>query len=338
MTSRPIAVLFSFPAPRPTSNPYVAQLVACMPGDIEVLTFSWRAALLGRWDVFHVHWPEILLRGNSWLSSIAKQLLTVALLLRVRITRRAVVRTLHNQGPHERPSRLEAVILGLFDRWTTETISLNKSVKSHLHKPDSVILHGDYSSWFDQYPHPETERGRLLFFGQIRPYKQVEALATAFRQTDDEALSLHVVGLPKSADLAVSIQRAAEGDKRISLNLSHADDRELSHQIGKAELVVLAYREMTNSGAALLALSLGRPILVPASEATRELSTEVGPRWVLLFEGSLSSEVLVSALATLRDGSARTNRLPDLSQRGWPGIGRRHEAVYRSAIQRASPS
>ena len=178
--------------------------------------------------------------------------------------------------------------------------------------------------------------GRLLFFGQIRPYKQVEALAVAFRGAADDSLSLHVVGLPKSEELGLSIKRAAEGDQRISLDLSHADDRELAREIGEAELVVLAYQEMTNSGAALLALSLDRPVLVPTSEATRELSDEVGAGWVLFFDGSVSSEVLVSALNDLRDGSAQRTDKPDLSQRDWPTIGRHHESVYRSAIRRAA--
>jgi beta-1,4-mannosyltransferase len=176
----------------------------------------------------------------------------------------------------------------------------------------------------------------MLFFGQIRPYKQVEALIAAFRETTDDSLALHVVGSPKSEELGLAIRRAADGDRRISLNLSHAADQELSAEIGEAELVVLAYQEMTNSGAALLALSLGRPVLVPASDATRELSNEVGPGWVLLFDGKVSGEILQSALRDLRDGSGSRAERPDLGQRDWSTIGRLHERVYRTALQNAA--
>ena len=49
----------SFPTPRPTTNPYLVMLrdaVDAVPG-VTVRTFSWRAALTRRADVFHVHWP-----------------------------------------------------------------------------------------------------------------------------------------------------------------------------------------------------------------------------------------------------------------------------------------
>lgn len=58
----PIVVLQSFRTPRPTTNPYIVMLgetLRTTPG-VVLLNFSWRRALFGRFDVFHVHWPEIL--------------------------------------------------------------------------------------------------------------------------------------------------------------------------------------------------------------------------------------------------------------------------------------
>ena len=51
-TARPIRVLQSFPAPRPTTNPYIVMLarsLAATPG-LAVRTFTWRTALAGRYD------------------------------------------------------------------------------------------------------------------------------------------------------------------------------------------------------------------------------------------------------------------------------------------------
>ncbi len=64
--------------------------------------------------------------------------------------------------------------------------------------------------------------------------------------------------------------------------------------------MVLPYREMHNSGAALTALSLNRPVLVPDNEVNRELAEEVGPGWVFRYDGELTGRHLLDALAAHR--------------------------------------
>src|SRR4051794_31037997 len=66
-----------------------------MPG-VEVQTFSWRRALRGGYSVFHVHWPEILVSGRSRSKKLVRQCLFVLFLLRLRLTRTPLVRTMHN--------------------------------------------------------------------------------------------------------------------------------------------------------------------------------------------------------------------------------------------------
>jgi beta-1,4-mannosyltransferase len=62
-----LTVLQGFPVPRPTTNPYLVMLAQSLreqPG-VTVLPFSWRTALVGRFDVYHSHWPEILVGGRT---------------------------------------------------------------------------------------------------------------------------------------------------------------------------------------------------------------------------------------------------------------------------------
>ncbi len=329
-----VVVLQSFPQPRATSNPYVAQLAASMPSEIGILTFSWPRAIFGRWDVFHVHWPEILMRGSSWWRSLGRQALTLWLLFRIRFTGKPMVRTLHNVRPHEPQTRVQSVLLWLLDRWTSEFIKLTPCTVVARDRPQTVILHGHYRDWFARYTIPDPVPGRLLFFGFIRPYKQVENLLSAFQSVGSSSLTLHVVGQPQSHRLAASVRNAAAGDARITLRLDHRTDAELTHEIGESELVVLAYREMTNSGAALLALSLDRPVLLPGSEATRQLADEVGPGWVLCFDGELQGTTLRDALDAVRKSARSRGERPDLSRRQWRSIGQQHADVYSSALVR----
>ena len=337
MDDRRIRVLQSFPEPRPTTNPYLIQLVASLPEDVEVVTFSWFRALLGRWEVFHVHWPETLLHGRTPMRALVHQILGLAVLLRIKVTRRALVRTMHNLAPHEQRSRRARWILAMFDRWTTLTIDLSAVTIGALGRPSLLIPHGDYADWFAGQKREAEVSGRLLFFGMIRPYKQVPALVSAFVALSDPDLSLRIVGQPHSAELAAAIETARAGDGRVTIEFGHASDARLVAEVTSAEVVVLPYREMVNSGAALLALSLGRPVIVPESVTTADLAAEVGPGWVELLntaEPQVSSATLADALHRLRSAASQRSTAPNLQARGWATIGAAHAAAYRAAVRR----
>lgn len=326
----PLVVLQSVPRPRPTTNPYLVMLIDSLrEAGAEVTTFSWRAALLGRYDVFHVHWPENLLRGDSPLRTVARQLATLALLVRLRLTRRPIVRTLHNVQRHETNDRGEGWLLRLFDRWTSYGIAINAHTNPPAGLPTAVILHGHYRDWFARFPQSAPVPGRLAYFGLIRPYKGVEDLIAAFRGLPGEQLSLTVSGKPRTPELAEELRAGGAGDDRITLELEYVTDERLAARVSEAELVVLPYREMHNSGAALAALSMSRPVLLPANAVNAELGDEMGPGWVLTYSGDPTTEVLQQGLAELA-ATERSPR-PDLSRREWSETGRLHLAAYAEA-------
>ena len=59
-----LRVLESFKPPRKTTNPYIVMLYSALQKACDIHAFSWREALRGDYDVFHVHWPEVLLRSD----------------------------------------------------------------------------------------------------------------------------------------------------------------------------------------------------------------------------------------------------------------------------------
>lgn len=335
-----LTVLQSFQRLRPTSNPYLAQLVASLPPGVRTLTFDWRTALLGRYDVLHVHWPEVLFLRAGRLRSVAGGLLFALLLLRCRLLRVPIVRTAHNLAPHEERQRWVRALLRWCDRRTTLWIRLNPDTRPPGDGAVETILHGDYAAWFADRPHPDAIPGRLAYFGLIRPYKGVEHLLAVFRALPDPDLRLHVAGKPDSAELEQRIRGAAASDRRVELSLSYLDDDALARVVGESELVVLPYREMHNSGALLLALSLDRPVLVPRNDVNEELAQEVGPGWVHLYDGPLEPSHVQAALADRRKGQDATE--PDLSRRRWPLIGEQHARAYARAVgltgRRTAPS
>jgi beta-1,4-mannosyltransferase len=292
---------------------------------VQVMTFSWRNALLGRYDVLHLHWPEAVVARRSalrrWLASLALMLV----LLRAKVRRVAVVRTLHNVEPHERQAGPVRAVLWLADRWTTWWILLNRHTTTPRPGPSSVIPLGDYGTWYGD-PRPCVEDGPVVAIGQIRAYKNLDQLVRAARGVPGCALV--VAGAVSDQRLEAELLSAADGDARIDLRFGHVADADLAELIASSRLVALPYRRMHNSGAALLALTLGRPVLVPDNAVTADLADEVGDGWVHRFTGELAPEDLDAAMA-----ARCPDRGPDLSARAWETIGDCHVEVFLAAAR-----
>lgn len=330
----PLSVLQSFPEPRTTTNPYLVMLRRSLmnePG-VRVQTFTWPRALLGRHDVFHVHWPEILVSGRGPLRRGLRRALFALLLVRLKLRRTAVVRTAHNVRPHARVSKVERLLLGLLDRRTAMVVRLNEMTPVPDGTSSVTIPHGHYRDWFAADRAVPREHQRIAYVGLIRPYKGVDRLVRAFASTAERSpgARLEVAGHPSSAEVSEQVRAAAEGDARTSLTLAFVPDQELVEVVSRAELVALPYREMHNSGAALMALSLDRPVLVPDNAVTSLLAAEVGDQWVLRYDGELTGDVLLWALTCAADVPADAR--PDLSQRNWDRAGAEHVTAYRAAV------
>ncbi|PZR54251.1 glycosyl transferase [Xylanimonas oleitrophica] len=330
MAGRTVTVLASHREPSATTNPYITLLVRALratPG-VELVPFSTRRALLGSYDVVHLHWPEVLMDGRRRAGRAARELVTLLLLLRLTLTRTPVVRTVHNVGLPQDSTRVQRLLLRWFDRLTRHAVVLNEHTPVPAGATATLVPHGHYRDWYGR-PTREPVPGRLQYVGLVRRYKGVEALVRAFTETTDPSLTLGVAGRPSSDDLVAEIEAAAAGDPRISTHLAFLGDAELVEAVSAAELVVLPYRFMHNSGSVLAALSLDRPVLVPDNEVNRLLAAETGPGWVHTFEGTLTGAALERALRAAREPRAAA---PDLSGREWAHAGAAHARVYRRAV------
>lgn len=322
------------PRLRPTTNPYLIMLrssIEAQPG-VTVIDFSWSNAFFGRADVYHAHWPEILLTGRTPTRRRVREGLVAAYLTWCAVRGQALVRTFHNA---ELPSELTGVQTGLLHVWERATdlwIVLNPQSQPPGSASRVLIPHGHYRDWYRRDDQPATVPGRLAFFGLVRRYKGVDRLVRSFREMDDPTnrLSLEVAGKPSSEELSAELESLADGDPRVTLDFSFLSDDEIVALVGRAQLVVLPYRQMHNSGGVLTALSLDRPVLVPDNPVTRQLAQEVGPEWVQTFADELGREDLDRALTATASLSGRAR--PDLSQREWEMSGAEHVRAYRQAV------
>lgn len=327
-TTDRVRVLHSLAPPDGTTK-YVDQMTESAPDDVDVSYFSWKRAITGDYDVLHLHWPEFLLRARTGRVRLGKRQAMRATLLLTRWRGIPIVRTVHNLHPHEQGGRAEQRLLSRIDRRTTTFIRLNPTTEVEPWMSAVTVLHGHYRDRFAEHPRAEREPGLVLYFGIIRPYKGVEKLIDVYTERPREGSRLRIVGSP-SAELGERIEARANASDAVSARLAFVDDDELVHEISACTLVVLPYAEMHNSGAALVALSLDRPILVPRTPSNSALSDEVGPGWVMQYDGELTDEVLTAAIDAA--GRIDPRSRPSLEGRDWDEVGRRHREVYRDAI------
>lgn len=325
----------SFGPPRPTSNPYIHMLDAALaqtPG-VEHLRFDRRRAILGRYDALQLHWPDALLRGSTPARTLARRALAVALGARLALTRVALVQTVHNLRPHSGATGWERRYLRWLDRRTDHRILLNAQTEVAPGAASTLIPHGHYRDWFAAVPPVPPTPGLLAFVGLVRPYKGVDELLDAFASTAarQPGMRLRIAGRATSGDIERDLRARAADDPRVELDLRHLLEGEFANAVMESVGVVLPYRFMHNSGSALAALSLDRPVLVPRTDVNEALALEVGAGWVTTFDGAVSGEDLERFAARAEHPPATP---PNLAQREWDRVGASHRTAFEQAVAR----
>jgi glycosyltransferase involved in cell wall biosynthesis len=166
--------------------------------------------------------------------------------------------------------------------------------------------------------------------GYVRAYKNVPRLIQAFRALQGQDLVLLIAGESKSPELSAQIGEAAASDPRIRMDLRFLDEARVHRYVSAADLVALPYREVLNSGSAILALSLDRPVLAPDAPSIIELQETVGPAWLRTYSGELTAEHLGSALTWVRQ-TCRPSSAP-LESLDWDRIAAATLAAYRHVL------
>lgn len=295
---------------------------------VAVREYTAARALSGRYALLHMHWPDRRVRDASAASALARSAALIALLDAVRIRGMRSMWTVHNLEAHEGTHHpwLEPRYWDAFTRRLDGFISPSRAAVPLIRERfprlrDTPAFVVPLTHYRGAYP-DDTTRGEAraalgipeasrvaCFIGQIRPYKNVPHLARAFRGVGDEEAVLLIAGRTKPDELSREIAGAAAGDPRIRFHPGFLPDDHIQRWLRAADLVVLPYREILNSGSALLALSFDRPVLVPDRGPLRELKEELGGEWVRTFDGELSPKELGDALVWAT-ASERAPRAP----------------------------
>jgi glycosyltransferase involved in cell wall biosynthesis len=329
-------------------QPYNALLYSHLQDlGVEVAEASAARVLGGRYHVLHLHWPDRRIRSQREFTAWLRGTALIVLLDAARRRRMRIVWTVHNLAAHEgtHHPRLESRYFDALTRRLDGIIALSEyGVRAARERyprlrerPAFVVPHGHLRGVYADVITREQARAQLglagatrviAFIGQVREYKNVPQLIEQFRALDGDLLLL-IAGKAKPAPLGARIAQLAADDPRVRFIPSFVPDDELQIYLRAADLVVLPYRDILNSGSALLALSFDRPVLVPRRGAMDDLAAAVGDAWVRTYDGELTTNELRDALwwATRR----RPWRAP-LDDLGWDRIAQQTHYVYRALM------
>lgn len=175
----------------------------------------------------------------------------------------------------------------------------------------------------------------ILFFGLLRPYKGIDVLLEAFREV--EGAELWVAGMPRM-ELGPLRELAARAPGTVRFVPRFIADPEIPAYLRRAEVVVLPYRRIEQSGVLYAALAFGKPLVLSDVGGFAEVGRETGAAR-LVAPGD--PEALAAALRELlADPGARTQlaagaRAAAAGPYSWERIAERTLALYRELLGEA---
>lgn len=292
-----------------------------------------RTVLKHKPDYLHFDWiVSYYYRRWRWLTYLSVPLFCLQILIIKYLFRVKLVWTLHNILPHDldlvpvhrfcqRFMAGHCVWIRVFSGTSVAKAAQELQVPATRFR---VVPEGDYTTYYPTHSQQEEARkylgipssGRvLLYLGLIKPYKGVLELLEAFQQIDPPDTCLLVAG--KIMDQAYGEAIKKVPSERIRLVDAFIPPSELHYYLSAADLVVLPFKQIENSGSVILAMGFSKPIVAPALGAVQE---RLAQQSQLLYQpGETLKEKLQMVLAMPKDvlESAGNRNFRALSNYHW---------------------
>ncbi|MDX6699038.1 MAG: hypothetical protein QOE65_2435 [Solirubrobacteraceae bacterium] len=197
-----------------------------------------------------------------------------------------------------------------------------------------VIPHGafDHLAALPDEPLPPELAGVdgpvVLFFGLLRPYKGVDVLLEAWRGIG--GAELWVVGMPRMP-LRELRSRAAPS---VRFFPRFVPDGQVAALFRRADLVVLPYREIDQSGVLATALAFGKPLLLSAVGGFPEVA-EAGAAELVAPGDAPALHLALRRLlgdAPRREALSAAAREAAATRWSWDTVAARHMELYRGLV------
>lgn len=313
-----------------TSNPFVQMLYAETVARGTVVTGNANAELTAAalrdpasTGLVHLQWPSPITDGAANAEDADRR--ANDFLDAVRTAQgngRPILWTVHNSLPHDTAydaaaQRLHQELADLADVVHVLRPATATAVADDYRIPPErtvVVPHSSYHGVYGRGLDRVAARAALdvtasvgvLFFGHLRPYKGLRHLYDAMRATRSAGTDagLLLAGKP-SGDAATQAAALADDGVPVTSALRFMDDDEVATWFSAADVVVLPYERILNSGTMHLASTYGVPVVLPGEP---HLIDDFGDEeWVRFFDPADPVDSIAALLADpwFRDPAVR---------------------------------
>lgn len=247
----------------------------------------------------HLQWTNGYIDPLLWSDNRAKRLARLALLVLdiwlLRARGRRVVWTIHNLVTHEARDvaselRVGRILAQACHCCFAHSESARRKIRAAYQLTDKtridVVPHGNYIGLYSDPPgmqaalrkrlNIQPDNTVLLFFGNVRQYKGLLEFLPCFAQSDNANLRLIVAGPVRPPALRDQLEAAAKDNPRIRLLPGFVPEDQVAALHALADAVLIPFNRTLTSGSALLAMSLGKALILPTLARELEVTDERG--------------------------------------------------------------
>jgi glycosyltransferase involved in cell wall biosynthesis len=321
---------------------YLGELTSSRTVNLLLLPLEMAARRAAGARLIHLHWVFAFALPGSIRCPPLRTVAYIWFLVWLRLCRVLglhLVWTAHNVLPH-RPvftddvsARRELVKASDLVIAHSQSALVGLSALGAVARKTAVIPHGPIGPLLPATPLRIPGTGgrprRFLFLGLVQEYKGVEDLLAAFLAMPDEVgAHLTVAGQcdePRLRSRLLALAR--NGGERIVLRLERVPEEEVTPLLTASDVVVLPFRRVTTSGSAMLALSHGRPLIVPDLASLADLPEQA----VFRYGGGV--QALIAALTRLAGADDDTLAAMSAAARGYASTMTWQEIAAKTLIE-----
>lgn len=213
----------------------------------------------------------------------------------------------------------------LADRIVAPSRATRRLIREHYPKfPSEKVLLMPHHNFGDYFPKQVRRwrahkhlgikpKGRVFIcFGGIHPYKGLTDIIPLFGKHPLRDHTLIVAGNPSNKHYATTIEGLCSRYDNVHAFLRFIPPDEVQYYMHAADVFVMPYKDVLNSGSTMLALSFGKPLVAPTVGMIPEI---VNPSCAILFEqagGSQLRAALIKALdLNIERAGAEARRIAD---------------------------